>query len=518
MSINDHICTMEDNMSKCCVLNFKTRKGNDYIMDGNTNNIIPVDELFLKALHLFENDDADVDSAANALISEGAGEKEARRAARVVSKYKELGYFYRDEEYEAKQRRFQKDFGTDSITALYNNGVMFQLILNLTEDCNLRCKYCYLSEVYDYTRNRTCNMMSFEVAKSAIDKFVAKIRKTMTFNPGKKAAITFYGGEPLMNYKVLKQAVEYTNAEYPDVDLLYNITTNGTLLTDEYAKFLTDNNFVISVSFDGSKKNHDRNRVFSDGKGSFDTVYGNLKRFRENYPDYAMVRLLLVQDHFTDLLDNDRFFEENSGIIPNIAMVNFVLSTNTGYFSNVTAENVQNYFTQYNQLIQKYMDRTISGEAMSSYLYMMLGMGLYVANGRPRVNNAKVPMLPFTAACVPGTKISVRTDGTYDMCERVNSTIPIGDVNNGIDKDTVRDIIIDYNDKVTKSCHECPVTSMCGACYANCNTCKTFERPDCNGNVASAALNLSILYSILEEDPELHAKFDIPDLEWILNN
>ena len=76
------------------------------------------------------------------------------------------------------------------------------------------------------------------------------------------------------------------------------------------------NNFVISVSFDGSKKNHDRNRVFSDGKGSFDTVYGNLKRFRENYPDYTMVRLLLVQDHFTDLLDNDRFFEENSGTIP----------------------------------------------------------------------------------------------------------------------------------------------------------------------------------------------------------
>ncbi len=505
-------------MSKCCVLNFKTRKGNDYIMDGNTNNIIPVDELFLKALHLFENDDADADSVANALISEGAGENEARRAARVVSKYKELGYFYRDEEYKAKKRRFQKDFGTDSITALYNNGVMFQLILNMTEDCNLRCKYCYLSEVYDYTRNRTCSMMSFDVAKGAIDKFMAKIRKTMTFNPGKKAAITFYGGEPLMNFSVIKKAVEYINTEYADVDVLYNITTNGTLLTDEYTEFMTDNNFVISVSFDGSKENHDRNRVFANGKGSFDIVYENLKRFRKKYPDYGMIRLLLVQDHFTDLLENDRFFEENDNVIPNVAMANFVSSTNTNYFSNVTVENVEKYFSQYNQLIQKYIDRMVSGEKISSYLYMMLGMSLYVANSRPRVNDAKVPMLPFTAACVPGTKISVRTNGTYDMCERVNSTLPIGDIHKDVDKEAVKDIIIDYNDKVTKSCHECPITSLCGACYANCNSCKTFEKPDCNGNVSSAALNLSLLYSVLEENPELHTRFDIPDLEWILNN
>lgn len=505
-------------MSKCCVLNFKTRKGNDYIMDGNTNNVIPVDELFMKTLRLFESDDATVEFVANELIKDGAGEMESRRAARVVSKYKELGYFYRDEEYEAKKRRFQKDFGTDSIAALYNNGVMFQLILNMTEDCNLRCKYCYLSEVYDYTRNRTCNTMSFDVAKRAINQFMTKIRKTMTFNPGKKAAVTFYGGEPLMNFSVLKSSVEYINKEYSDVDVLYNITTNGTLLNEEYAKFLTDNNFVISVSFDGSKENHDRNRVFANGTGSFDVIYSNLKRFKENYPDYPTIRLLLVQDYYTDMLANDKFFEENANIIPNVAMVNFVSSTNTSYFDNVTQENIATYFDQYNQLIQKYIDLTIADKKFSSYLYMMMGMSLFIANGRPRVNDSKIPMLPFTSACIPGMKISVRTDGTYDMCERVNSTLPIGDIDNDINNEVVKDIITDYNDKVTKSCHVCPISTICGACYSNCNCCETFKKPDCNNYVGSTAMNMSLLYSILEDDPSQKSKFDIPDLEWVLNN
>lgn len=166
------------------IIKFETRKRNTYVFDGNTSNVVPVDDTILRAIDLFV-EDIDVEKATQILIGEGYDNNKIANAVSVVSKYKRLGYFYKDDEAESEKRKYQYEFENKHIKMLHDGGATFQLVLNVTEDCNLRCKYCYLSEVYDYSRNRTSSRMNFETAKTAIDNFMARIRKVCRFNPAK---------------------------------------------------------------------------------------------------------------------------------------------------------------------------------------------------------------------------------------------------------------------------------------------------------------------------------------------
>jgi len=251
------------------------------------------------------------------------------------------GTFYRDEMYEKNARKFQYDFDNGSLKLLVNNN-LFQLLLTVTEDCNLRCKYCYLTDVYDYTRNRTNANMTFETAKKAIDMFLENISEISKRNPGKKAAITFYGGEPLMNFLLIKECVEYVKLK-TKVEILFNTTTNGVLLDGEILDYLIENDFIISVSFDGAKKNHDRNRVFHGNKDSYELIYQRLKNIKHKYPDYQKVKIVSVIDYETDLTANVDFFIKHKGILPDLAMISFVSPTNTRYFEHITPEIFQEY-------------------------------------------------------------------------------------------------------------------------------------------------------------------------------
>lgn len=502
------------------IIKFETRKRNTYVFDGNTSNVVPVDDTILRAIDLFV-EDIDVEKATQILIGEGYDNDKIANAVSVVSKYKRLGYFYKDDEAESEKRKYQYEFENKHIKMLHDGGATFQLVLNVTEDCNLRCKYCYLSEVYDYSRNRTSSRMNFETAKTAIDNFMARIRKVCRFNPAKQAAITFYGGEPLLNFELIKKVISYVEEEYSDLDLKFNLTTNGVLLTEEKADYLVSKNFILSVSLDGCKINNDRNRVFPDGTGSFEIVYKNIVDFKRKYPNYHDIKLIVVQEYNTDLEENLRFFDENQNVIPEVVMVNFVTSTNTHFFDGLDEKVIKNYYQSFGKLIQEYIDCEISDKPISSYLDKLFSAGIYTVLGRTRVEDAKIPMLPFTGSCVPGMKISVRTDGTFDICERVNGTMPIGNINSGVDLDAISKIIRQYNKEVTVDCYKCPISRNCQVCFASCNGCGNFNRPDCITQINALIFNLSLLYSILEENPSLKRKFSLDSLmqvEWLLNN
>ena len=502
------------------ILKFETRNKNQYIFDGNTSNVIPVDDTILRTIDLF-SDEIDNKTAIATLKKEGYDESKIQNAVAVVCKYKRLGYFYKDSDCETEQRKFQWDFDDNCISALHNYGNLFQLVLNVTEDCNLRCKYCYLSEIYDFSRNRTSCNMTFDTAKKAVDYFLKKIREVSKFNPAKKAAITFYGGEPLLNFTLVQDVVAYVEENYSDIDLNFNLTTNGILLSEDKADYLVKKGFIISVSIDGNQENNDRNRVFPDGSGSFNVVYKNLVAFKRKYPDYAFIKLLVVQEFNTNIEANLDFFVENQGVIPDVAMVSFVTSTNTHYFDNLDGEIVNNYVAQFNSMIQKFLNMTISEQPINSYLNMLFSAGVYSTIGRARIEDQKAPMLPFTGSCVPGMKISVRTDGTYDICERVNGTMPIGSIEKGLDIAAISNVIRQYNTEVTSKCFKCPISRVCTVCFANCNGCGKFNSPDCSNQIQTLILNLSILYSILEENPSLKDKFSLNKLnqiEWLLNN
>ena len=145
------------------------------------------------------------------------------------------------------------------------------IVLEMSNDCNLNCKYCY-GDGGTYGRKR--EFMSFETAKKAIDMFIKNKATTRKFG------ITFFGGEPLMNFAVMKQIVEYCKGIYErdNIEVSFSMTTNGTILTDEIYNFIIKNNIFITISIDGDKEIHDSYRKTINGKGSFDIINPNLKR------------------------------------------------------------------------------------------------------------------------------------------------------------------------------------------------------------------------------------------------
>ena len=139
-----------------------------------------------------------------------------------------------------------------------------KLELVLTEDCNLRCHYCWIPKRPEY--------MSWEVAKRALDFFIQESRDAQDLE------ITLFGGEPLLAWDVLVRSVEYAKhlAASAGKRVHWAVTTNGTLLNEDRVRFAAQHGINYLLSIDGDKDSHDRHRRTADGHGSFDLVVANI--------------------------------------------------------------------------------------------------------------------------------------------------------------------------------------------------------------------------------------------------
>lgn len=156
------------------------------------------------------------------------------------------------------------------------------LYLIVTDSCNLRCRYCFING--NMPKDYRPSMMSFEVAKEAIDMFFRNLSLNPLGYAGLKKTIFFYGGEPFLNFPLIKQSVEYIESAYKEEvaalgpKLRLAIVSNGTMITEEIAKFIgAHKNIDIAVSIDGPKKIHDIERVCVGGCGSFDQAIRGVK-------------------------------------------------------------------------------------------------------------------------------------------------------------------------------------------------------------------------------------------------
>lgn len=178
--------------------------------------------------------------------------------------------------------------------------------LNVTQNCNLECPYCFAHE-------KTQKRMSFEIGKKCVD-FLLKNALDANINhlAGKRRVvdISFWGGEPLIEWKMIQKLVEYSeNCELSkDVVVGFSGTTNGTLLTEDKLDFLADHNIFFMVSIDGMAETHNRNRKFRDGRGSHAIIMKNMETVLKRWPWYN-VRLSILADRV------DHFFEDMKYLI-----------------------------------------------------------------------------------------------------------------------------------------------------------------------------------------------------------
>ena len=153
--------------------------------------------------------------------------------------------------------------------------VVKALCLHIAHDCNLACQYCFAEEG-EYHGRRA--LMSFEVGKKALDFLIA--------NSGSRRnlEVDFFGGEPLMNFQVVKDLVAYGREQEKlhDKKFRFTLTTNGVLLNDEIMEFCNKEMGNVVLSIDGRKEVHDKMRPFRKGAGSYDLIVPKVQKFAES--------------------------------------------------------------------------------------------------------------------------------------------------------------------------------------------------------------------------------------------
>lgn len=192
---------------------------------------------------------------------------------KVLSKYQDRGFL--------KDSNLKEiEHPASAVLAEFEDKHIHEMILQVTQDCNLRCSYCYYVNERYRQRHHSHIKMEFSLAKRAMDYFMEHS------SDEKEIVLGFYGGEPLLCFDLIKKCVEYMELNVQGRKVRFVLTTNGTLLTNEKIEYFIEHDISILISLDGSKESHDYNRKFADGTGSFDIIINKIKNLKENYPDY----------------------------------------------------------------------------------------------------------------------------------------------------------------------------------------------------------------------------------------
>lgn len=483
---------------------FRSDGGNEYLYDDATSAIFPWSDLLETVLALFLS--GAYGAKRDALV-EKYGEREVVSAQRLIERWRTSHKAFTRPTAAGPPPPFSV---TDLERHVRNNS--FELLLVLTENCNLRCRYCALSDVYPLNRVRTLRTMSLETARRAVDWYAELVHPQRAQDPHKRFGLSLYGGEPLLNSSVLAGVLDYCQKCYPNL-FIPVMTTNGTLLDRKNVELLVKYDVMVAVSIDGPAIEHDRLRVDAGEHGTFTRIARNLRRIREDFPDYwsARVTSISVYDWGTDLEAAERFFRENRDIIPRSVFVNQVGGHNTSWYSRYAAEDRDRLEASLYRLREQYKLCKISCKSTSDYLDCLVGIPIAMVGLRRRLADCRPDPLPYTGACIPGDKVAVHVDGKIGMCERVNGTYPIGDLRQGgIDYQRIEDILNAYRAAVLAECPACSVSRQCSLCFTHVEGRGTFVKPPglCVGIRREAKRRMADYVSILEKNPKADFKFE----------
>lgn len=316
---------------------------------------------------------------------------------------------------------------------------LHQLILQVTQQCNLRCEYCAYSGIYEGSRTHSSRRMTFDTAKRAIDFFLDHSLENSDISIG------FYGGEPLLEFDLIRQCVKYVKENCEGKRVRFSMTTNGTLLKGERADFVAENEFSTSISLDGAKEEHDACRKFPDGTGSFDIVIKNVENLMKRYPEYSdrHVNFFTTVNPYMDLNCVLNYFKAGEIIRDSSVMYNTMVPVNLrenvtykeSYFQVKKFEYIKVLLSMVGKLDDKYVSRLVNRVIDKS---MELKKALHNREALYEIMHPGGP-------CLPGVlRLFVRYDGNFFPCERVNETLEfyrIGSVEEGLDLDKMWNLL-----------------------------------------------------------------------------
>jgi uncharacterized protein len=477
-------------------LTFQTDSGRRYLYDDVTGGILPWNDAREAALTSAVAA-ASPDLAPSAAVDGGGG------AAGFVNHWLARGAFLR------RPPEYPPLPGDDATIDLVRQCAM-QLVLIVTEQCNLRCRYCVFSGSYTYERPHGLTRLSVADACRAVDWFAELVAAQRAQHPGRQFALTFYGGEPLLNVPVIRATLEHAARRFPGW-FRPGITSNGVQLTPQNVAMLVAHRVHLAVSLDGPASEHDRNRRDAGGMATHARIMKRLAFIRRRYPDYwrDYVSAACVFDYGTDLEAAAAFFDTDNGV-PRPAFVNMASDLNTTHWRAAAPEDLRRLRAAAARLRARYKRALIEGTPIGGYDRLLGGGDIFQLTIRPRLNDVRTPYLPFSGTCFPGRKIAVGVSGALHLCERVNTTAPIGHLDRGIDPERVRSMVEEYQRTVLARCASCPATRLCSICFSHVLADDRFVDPAalCEGARRRAISSLRDYISIMEANPEADFSFE----------
>lgn len=234
------------------------------------------------------------------------------------------------------------------------------MCLNIAHDCNLRCKYCFAS-TGDFGGGRM--LMPFEVGKSAIDFLIRNSANRRNLE------VDFFGGEPLMNFDVVRRLVEYARAEEKkhNKNFRFTITTNGLLLDDDKIDFINHEMSNVVLSIDGRREVNDRMRVRADGTGCYDAILPKFKKLCEKrgYENYY-VRGTFTRENLDFMQDVLALADEGFDQIS----VEPVIGVEDEPYA-IREEDLPRIFAEYDALSKEIIRRKKAGKGFNFFHFMI---------------------------------------------------------------------------------------------------------------------------------------------------
>lgn len=325
--------------------------------------------------------------------------------------------------------------------------VVKAMCLHIAHDCNLACGYCFASEG-EYHGIRS--MMSLEVGKKSVDFLIE--------NSGnrKNLEIDFFGGEPLMNFDVVKGIVEYAKSKEQNYSkrFRFTITTNGMLLTDQIISYINENMYNVVLSIDGRKSVHDDMRPTPNGKGSYDIIMPKFLKVAESRNQTNYYVRGTFTHHNLDFT-NDVLHLADLGF-KQISVEPVVAPDEMSYA--IKNEDISSVFEQYELLADKMLQYQAEGKGFNFFHYMI------------DLNQGPCVVKRMTGCGAGSEYLAVTPEGDLYPCHQFVGIEDhkMGSVFEGLDRKDIQENFKNCHLFTKEHCNECWAKFYCGGgCNAN---------------------------------------------------
>jgi len=348
-----------------------------------------------------------------------------------------------------------------------------QITFEVTEKCNLNCYYCGYGNLYSNKDIRKNNDLSIDKAIIFLN-YIKKMWKTeynISFN--QTVNISFYGGEPLINFDFIEQIVSFIENELNNCNrsFIYSMTTNGILLL-QHIDYLVKNEFQILISLDGDE-HATSHRIFHNGKPAFTQVYNNAKTINEKFPDFFKknVNFISVLHNQNSIESITNFFQEEFGKTPIIAEINTdgINPEKIEEFKNLFKNKFESIF---NSDSCSEIEKKLNFEAPtynSAFLYLLMNSPYFYMDYNEllfgkKENRKELP----SGTCLPfQKKVFITANGKIYPCERIGHEYYLGSISEkdvDIDFEHIAKMYNEYYNKISKMCLKCYDYKSCLCC------------------------------------------------------